>query len=293
MDVLVTGGTGFIGEALCRELTNRDHDVTALARSPDGKNLPKSVNSVSGDVTDYDSIVDKFDGRDAVYHLVALSPLYKPPANLTHEAVHFEGTKNAVRAAEANGVDRFIQMSGLGADPNASTAYLRAKGRAETIVRESDLAWTIFQPSVVFGNGGEFISFTKRLTTPYITALPKGGRTRFQPIYLEDLVEILADGLTEEHAGETYEIGGPDVLSLADVTKVVYQAEGKPVTIVPIPMFLASIGLTLASPLPFVPFGPDQARSLQLDNTTEDNDIESFGLEPSELTTLQSYLDVD
>jgi len=292
MDVLVTGGTGFIGAALCRELDERGHDVTALSRSPGDAALPSSVETVVGDVTDPGSITDAFEGRDAVYNLVALSPLYDTRGDRTHDRVHLGGTEHAVRAAEEAGASRFVQMSALDADPGGPTAYLRAKGEAERVVRESGLDWTIFRPSVVFGDGGEFVPFTKQLTTPYVTALPGGGRTRFQPIHREDMVHVLAEGIGNDHVGETYEIGGPDVLTLATVTKLVYRAAGKSVSILPVPMSLASVGLTVAGPLPFVPFGPDQARSLRLDNTTADNDIGAFGLAAGDLTTLREYLGV-
>jgi NADH dehydrogenase len=292
MDVLVTGGTGFIGAALCRELDERGHDVTALSRSPGDAALPSSVETVMGDVTDPGSIADAFEGRDAVYNLVALSPLYDTRGDRTHDRVHLGGTEHAVRAAEEAGASRFVQMSALDADPGGPTAYLRAKGEAERVVRESGLDWTIFRPSVVFGDGGEFVPFTKQLTTPYVTALPGGGRTRFQPIHREDMVHVLAEGIGNDHVGETYEIGGPDVLTLATVTKLVYRAAGKSVSILPVPMSLASVGLTVAGPLPFVPFGPDQARSLRLDNTTADNDIGAFGLAAGDLTTLREYLGV-
>ena len=292
MDVLVTGGTGFIGEALCRELDERGHDVTALSRSPGNAVFPSGVEAVAGDVTEFGSIADAFEGQEAVYNLVALSPLYDTRGDRTHDRVHLGGTENAVRAAEEAGVSRFVQMSALDADAGGPTAYLRAKGEAETVVQESDLDWTIFRPSVVFGDGGEFVPFTKQLTTPYVTALPGGGRTRFQPIHREDMVHILVEGLGNDHIGEIYEIGGPDVLTLATVTELAYRAEGKSVSILPVPMSLASIGLTIAGPLPFVPFGADQARSLRLDNTTSDNDIDAFDLTGGDLTTLQEYLGV-
>jgi NADH dehydrogenase len=227
MDVLVTGGTGFIGEALCRELDERGHDVTALSRSPGNTGLPPDVETVAGDVTDFGSISDAFEGQDAVYNLVALSPLYDTRGDRTHDRVHLGGTENAVRAAEEAGVSRFVQMSALDADPAGPTAYLRAKGEAETVVRESDLNWTIFRPSVVFGDGGEFIRFTKQLTTPYVTALPGGGRTRFQPIHREDLVHILADGLGDDHVGETYEVGGPDVLTYEEILRTTARVMGR------------------------------------------------------------------
>jgi len=294
MDVLVTGGTGFIGTHVCRELDDRGHDVTALSRTPGDADLPGSVERAVGDVTAYDSVAEAMEGHDAVVNLVALSPLFKPrEGDDRHMEVHLGGTENVVRAAEAAGVEYILQMSALDADPDGPTAYLRAKGRAEDVVRDSDLAHTIFRPSVVFGEGGEFVSFTKTLTTPYVTGLPGGGKSKFQPVWVQDLVPLLADAVEDEtHWGETYELGGPGVLSLAEVTRLAYRAEGKSVRVLSVPMPLAAIGLSLADPLPFVPMGSDQYRSLKLDNTVADNDISAFGADPGSLTTLEEYLAV-
>jgi len=292
MDVLVTGGTGFIGTHLCRELDDRGHEVTALSRHPEEAALPDSVETVVGDVTAYDSIQSAVEGQDAVVNLVALSPLFKPKGgDDRHFEVHLDGTENVVEAAEEADVDYLLQLSALGADPDGSTAYIRSKGRAEEVVRNSGLAYTIVRPSVVFGEGGEFVSFTKQLTTPYVTGLPGGGRTRFQPIWVGDLVGLLADAIEDdEHWGEAYEFGGPEVLTLGDVTRLVYRSEGKSVRVLPVPMPLAGIGMRLADPLPFIPFGGDQYRSLKFDNTVTTNDVTAFGVDESELTTLSSYL---
>jgi uncharacterized protein YbjT (DUF2867 family) len=293
MDVLVTGGDGFIGRNLCDELAERGHRVTALSRDPDSSVFAEDVETAVGDVTAYDSIEGAFEGQDCVVNLVALSPLFQPSGGTSHEGIHLGGTENAVRAAEEHDVSRFVQMSALGADPDGATAYIRAKGRAEGVVKDSSLDWTIFRPSVVFGDGGEFISFTKQVTPPYLAPLPRGGRTRFQPIWVGDLVSILADGVEEdEHIGETDEIGGPAVLTLADVATLAYRAEGKSVSVVPVPMGLTKLGMTAIGPVPFIPFGPDQARSLEMDNVVEQNDITAFGRTESDLTTLAEYLDV-
>ncbi|NKE34361.1 complex I NDUFA9 subunit family protein [Natronococcus sp. JC468] len=294
MNVLVAGGTGFIGTHLCTELHERGHDVTALSRSPDDADLPPGIDQAMGDASAYDSIVEEVDGHDAVVNLVSLSPLYEPPEGTSHREVHLRGTENLVRACEERGVDRFLQMSALGADPDGATEYIRAKGEAETVVRESDLEWTIVRPSVVFGEGGEFVDFTKELTTPYVTGLPGGGRTRFQPIWIGDLVPMLADVLEDDACvGETYEFAGPQVATLADVTELAYEAEGKSVTVVPIPMELAKLGLTAAKSVPFIPFGPDQARSLEMDNTLADNDVTAFGVELEDLRTLREHLGLE
>ena len=292
MHVLLVGGSGFIGTYLSEELLDRGHDVTVLSRSPE--DVPEGVETAMGDVTASDSIEAAFEGQDVVYNLVALSPLFEPKGgNEMHDRLHRGGTENCLRAAAAHDVSRFVQLSALGADPDGPTHYIRAKGRAEELVRESDLNWTIFRPSVVFGDGGEFLSFTRKLTPPGVAPLPGGGKTKFQPIHVDDLVGMLADSVeTEDHVGQTYEIGGPEVLELAEVAKLVRRAEGQSVKIVPVPMSLAGIGLNVAGAIPGFPMGPDQYRSLKFDNTTSENDISAFGMDSSELRTLSSYLGV-
>jgi len=292
MNVLVTGGTGFVGTHLCQELIDRGHNVTALSRSGSGDDLPEEVSVVTGDVTKPETLAEPMADQDVVVNLVALSPLFKPKGgDQMHDRVTNQGTRNVIEAAEAADLDAIVQMSALGADPEGATAYIRAKGRAETAVREADLAWTILRPSVIFGDGGEFVRFTRVLTTPYLTALPGGGKTRFQPIWIGDLAPMLADAVEEQaHRGETYDIGGPEVLSLGDIAEMVYRTEGKSLTILPVPMPLAEIGMRLADPLPFVPFGTDQYRSLRFDNTTATNDVAAFGVTDGDLCTLGEYL---
>ncbi|PSP95972.1 complex I NDUFA9 subunit family protein [Halobacteriales archaeon QS_4_62_28] len=298
MDVLVVGGSGFIGTHLCEELTDRGHDVTALSRSPGDADIPDGVRTVTGDVTDYESIEGVFDGQDAAINLVALSPLFKPKGgDEMHDRIHRGGTENCVQAAEEHGVERFVQMSALGADPDGPTHYIRSKGRAEEAVRDSSLDWVIIRPSVVFGEGGEFVPFTKKLKGMFapglpIYPLPGGGRkTRFEPIWVGDLVPMLADALTEdEHGHETYEIGGPEVLTLREVTEAVYEAEDTSVSILPLPMALAGVGLKTLDVVPGFPMGADQYRSLNFDNTTRENESTAFGVETGEMTSLHEYL---
>ncbi len=304
MNVLVVGGSGFIGTSLSGELLDRGHDVTVLSRTPESDDLPAGVDTVRGDVTAYDSIEGAFEEQDAVVYLVALSPLFQPKGgNEKHFEIHTEGARHVVQAAEEHGVDRLVHVSALGADPDGPTAYIRAKGQAEDIVTAADLAWVIFRPSVVFGEGGEFVSFTKKLTPPGLAPLPGGGKkTNFQPIWVDDLVPMLADAVEgtstssqtqsgdavegEDHVGETYEIGGPEVLTLREIAKMVRGS-----VILPVPMGLAGVGLKLAGSIPGFPMGGDQYRSLQFDNTTSDNDVAAFGVDQQALTTLGEYLD--
>ncbi len=293
----MVGGTGFIGQNLCRELDERGHDVTALSRDPHDADLPTGVIRKEGDVTDYDSIEGAFEGKDAVVFLPALSPLFKPDGgDEMHFRVHLDGTENAVRAAEEHGVDRYLQMSALGADPDGPTHYLRAKGQAEAVVKNSELDWVIFRPSVVFGDGGEFVYFTKRLKQIFAPGVPlyplPGGGTKahFQLIWVDDLVPMLADALGgEEHVGQVYEVGGPEIHSLREATELVFESEGRDITVVPLPMPLAKVGLTVLGSLGF-PMGSDQYEGLDFDNTPADNDVVAFGRDPSSLRSFRSHL---
>ena len=292
MKILVTGGSGFVGGHLCRELKSRGHSVTALSRRPSEGDLPGGVEKAMGDVTAYDSLLEPMRGMDVVVNLVALSPLFKPSGgDNMHDVVHRQGTQNVVDAAEETGVEKIVQMSALGADPDGATAYIRAKGEAEEIVKSSSLRYVIFRPSVIFGDGGEFVSFTKKLAPPYLTPLPGGGKTRFQPIWIGDLAPMLADSVEDDaYDGSIYEIGGPEKRTLADIARLVHGSEGRPATVVPVPMALAKIGLSVLGSLPGAPMGADQYRSLQFDNTAAHNDVEAFGVDETALTTLGDYL---
>ncbi len=285
MNVLVAGGSGCLGRSLCRRLADRGHAVTAASRTPDRRRLPRGVETATLDVTepDLDAIVE---GHDAVVNLVAL-PTHVQPRGQTHEAVHFDGTVNLVAASERTGVDRFVQLSALGVDAGVETAYFRSKRRAERVVREADLEWVIYRPSVVFGDGCAFLPFLKTASPPVVRPLPGGGRLRIQPIWVEDLTPMIADGVDDDrHVGQCYELGGPEQLTLAETVRLVCGGR-----VVSIPMPIARGLARVVEPLPWPPFGRDQYRVMDLDNTTSHNDVSAFGVEPASLLTLAAYLD--
>ncbi len=302
MNVLVAGGTGFIGRGLCAAIVEEGHDVTAMARTPDASDLPDGVDAIEGDVTEPATLEGKLNGFDVVINLVDLSPLFKTPRSITHEKVQVQGTANLLEEATSAGVSRYVHMSNIGADIDAPTEQLRSKGRSEQLVKASDLDWTIFRASVVFGDGDEFTFFSRwvshppmmnRLMWPYITGLPGGGKSKFQPIWREDLVAMIAESLdSDEHVGQLYELGGPEVLTLAEIVRLVHEAEGKPARLFPIPMAVAKAGLYLGEYIPGFPLGANQARGLEVDNVTSQNDIDVFGRTVDDLKTFAEYLGV-
>ena len=286
MDVLVAGGSGFVGRALCRVLDERGHAVTAASRTPDESGLPDGVSTTALDVTDppLDGVLE---GHDAVVNLVAL-PSHVEPRGRSHEAVHLDGTRHLLAASDRTGVDRVVQLSGLGVDAGIDTAYFRAKRRAETAVTASALEWVIYRPSVVFGDGCAFVPFVERTVPPVVAPLPGGGRMQLQPMWVGDLAPLVADGVeSNAHVGETYELGGPEVLTLAEVVQRIVGDR----VVVPIPLPLAALGAAIADRLPGVPIGRDQYRVLAHDNVVAENDVAAFGVDPADLTTLESHLE--
>jgi uncharacterized protein YbjT (DUF2867 family) len=285
VNVLVVGGTGFVGRHLCRVLDDRGHDVTAASRTPDPAVVPDGVQTATADVTDatLDSLVAGF---DAVVNLVAL-PSHVEPRDQRHEAVHLQGTRNLVAASERAGIDRFLQMSALGVDADVLTDYFAAKRGAERYVRKSDLDWAIYRPSVVFGDGCAFLPFLDRLATARVVPLPEGGDLPIQPIWIGDLAPMLADGVrADRHRGATYELGGPERITLREIVQLVREDA----VVVPVPGPLAALGAMAAEAIPGVPIGADQYRVFQLDNTTSNEDVAAFDVSESGLRSLESYL---
>ncbi|WP_158058237.1 NAD(P)H-binding protein [Halorussus halophilus] len=286
MKVLVAGGAGFVGLPTCRILAERGHDVTVASRTPDTAELPSQVETVALDVTDPD-LTEAVSGHDAVVNLVAL-PSHRDPRGRTHESVHRDGTRNLVRASEETDVERFVQMSGLGVESDVDTAYFRAKRQAERIVRDSDLDWVVYRPSVVFGDGCAFLPFVERVTPPIFAPLPGGGTMELQPMWVEDLVPMLADGVEDERrVGEIYELGGPERLTFAEIVERVNDG----VSVVSVPNSLASVGFSVAERVPGVPFGRDQFRVFAADNVVPSNDVTAFGVSEDDLRSLTDYLD--
>ncbi|HIJ82336.1 MAG TPA: NAD(P)H-binding protein, partial [Desulfuromonadales bacterium] len=155
MKIFITGGTGFVGGHVVRELLGRGHEVCLLAhrRSPELKN----VQQFEGDVTRLESFECAAAGCEAFINLVGIIREF-PSRGITFEKLHVEATANALAAARKAGIRRYIQMSALGTRPDAVSRYHRTKFQAEELVRSSGLEWTVLRPSLIYGPKDAFIN---------------------------------------------------------------------------------------------------------------------------------------
>jgi uncharacterized protein YbjT (DUF2867 family) len=229
MHILVTGATGFVGGALLPHLAKAGHRVRTLLRpSRASPSLPRGlpVEVALSALTDARGLRAALVGIDTVIHLAG-GERSGIRSNLTVTDVI--GTRNLTEAAADAGVRRFVFLSHLGADRSSAYPMLRAKAQAEDLLRQSSLRYTILRSAVIYGPGDHFAtSIAMTLAaSPVLYWLPGDGRTLLQPIWIEDLVTAIAWSLDEDAVlGQTYEIGGPEFLSYADVVQLIMRASG-------------------------------------------------------------------
>lgn len=276
MDIAVLGGRGYVGSAITETLREQGHDVTTMDPHIGGENHV-SLDILSMEVDGY------LDGYDAVVNLVGLSPM-KQPGIPGYFDLHVAGAENVVGACEANGIDRLVHMSALGASSQADTAFLRTKGLGEEAVLDSDIAdVTVFRPSVIFDHGNELVEYAKRFAP--LRVFPNIP-TPVQPIYRGDVADLFAQAVTGDIDEDVLEVGGPEKMSLFTFVQQLYNAKGYacyPAPVLPI----MTLGLHVMEYVPFIPFGKEQAWYLAFDNTTDDNDAPAY----TELTSYSDWLE--
>lgn len=279
MDVLVTGATGFVGSHVVPALLRAGHRVRALARGARPSSLPADVRMVHGDITDATRLAAALEGCDAVVHLIAI---IVERGLHTFESVNVGGTRELVHACERAGVGRFVHLSALGAAPDDRFPYLASKFAGEEIVRASSLDATVLRPSVLYGQGAGFfrpIVWTLRWMPVY--PLPDGGRTRFQPLSIEDLAACVVRALDGAGSGQTVDLGGPETLDFRALVEVAARALGKRRRMVSVP-------LAAARPFAFIQslredplVTNEQLDMVVLDNTCDPSEIlRVFGVDP-------------
>lgn len=292
MRVFVTGATGFVGHYLVAALLEAGHEVVALVRpGSEAKlgGLERRVAIAPGALADGRALEAGLGGCEALINLVGLIK-EEPARGQTFEALHWEGTRRLVDAAGAAGVRRFVQMSANGARPDG-TPYQTTKFRAEEVVRASGLDYTIFRPSVVFGDPHGRMNFVTELATPIQLApvFPLFGAGDFplQPVAVEDVASAFTRALTRPATvGKTYCMGGPEALSYKRVVETIATALGRthlPMVSVPLP--LVQLGVGVGEHLPGFPITHDQLAMLVEGNACSDMAwAADTGLEPRPFT---------
>ncbi|MCM2264183.1 MAG: complex I NDUFA9 subunit family protein [Desulfuromonadales bacterium] len=273
MKVFVTGGTGFVGSEVLRQLVAAGHGVRALVRPGSEQKLVvrENVEVRHGDATEPATLTEALADCDAVVHLVGIIREF-PARGITFERLHVEATGNVLAAAQAQGVKRYLHMSSNGADPAGSTGYHRTKGRAEGAVRTSDRDWTIFRPSLIFGKGGEFVTMLADLIrkSPIVPVIGD-GRYRLQPVAISQVAESFVRALAmPETVGQTYHLGGGASYSYDEILDLTGNAIGhKHVSKAHQPLFMVKPMIKLMEHAEHFPITSEQVEMLLQGNVCD------------------------
>ncbi|MFQ6019890.1 MAG: SDR family oxidoreductase, partial [Dehalococcoidia bacterium] len=220
--ILVTGGSGFIGKRLVARLAEEGERVRVLARGVRQAQLPEGVETAQGNAMTGEGLPQAMDGVERVVNLVAI---IRQAGGQTFDGVIRQGAENAVNSAVAAGVKKFVHQSAIGAHDDPHYLYHKAKWDAEQAVSRSGLKYTIVRPSLVFGEGdGFFPTLAGLIRWNPVVPIAGDGKSRFQPIWVEDvvtcLIQCLRDGV---HDNAIVEIGGPEHLTYEEMVDIVKQ----------------------------------------------------------------------
>ena len=287
MKILLTGATGFVGQAVLTCLLHHGHQVHCLVRRPNALPPTHGALAFAGDVLDDTSLDRAAAGCQAAIHLVGIIRQY-PQQNITYQRLHVEASRRVLAAAQRAGIRRYLHMSANGARSGSPSGYCDSKGRAEELVRQSALDWTIFRPSLIYGRQGAFT----RMLAQQVRLLPAvpvigDGRYPLAPVAVDDIAGAFVSALEQPDShGQTYPCCGPDRLSYNELIDAVALALGKKP-----PLKLhqpASLMRWLSRPLQHLSFYPvtvEQIDLLLAGNCCDDQRwCDTFALQPTSLT---------
>ena len=263
MKIFVSGGTGFVGDHVCRALCDRGHEVRVLVHSRRIK-AERGIEQVEGDVARLETFAVEVSGCDAVINLVGIIREF-PSRGATFEKLHVQATANMLEAARRAGVGRYVQMSALRARPSAVSAYHQTKWRAEELVRGSGLEWTIFRPSLIFGPHDAFVNMlAAQLRLAPVMPVIGSGSYRLQPVHADDVARCFALALERpETVGQTYELCGNDRVSYVALLDMIAAVMGRSRPFKPhLPLGLMKLVIPLMQKIPQFPITMDQLQML-------------------------------
>lgn len=288
--ILVSGGSGYVGSHIVNRLAQSGRPVRAMVHDiararREGRLSGLEVDMVAADVTRPDSLEPAVRGVSTVIHTVAIAI---EKGRKSYHEINYEGTVNMVEVARQAGIKRFINLSQLGADPDVPYRFLASKGKAQAYVAASDLDWTAFRPSVIWGPEDEFANAFARLVplTPIIFPIVGDESAAFQPIWVEDVVTCLMKSIDDPATFmEEYELGGPEVLTLEEIERRTLEAIGTRRWMIRFPMPLLRMIVTLMERLlPSPPVTRSLLELLAVSNVPQDNALGRFVDDPRPFT---------
>ena len=266
-NILVLGGTGFVGRHVCEQLQRAGHQITVptrhLKHATAVQHLP-SLTVLTANVHDPEALKSLLAGHDAVVNLIAILHGNEN----AFERAHVTLASTLAKACADTGVRRVVHISALGADTQGPSMYLRSKARGEAVLQAADLDLTVLRPSVIFGEGDRFLNLFARLQRGVPLVPLAGADARFQPVWVEDVAQAVLHALSHpETAGKTVELVGPDVFTLRELVKLAGQAAGCPRPVLGLPRALAYFQALFMELAPGEPLlSTDNLCSLEVDN---------------------------
>jgi len=282
LDIVILGGTGFVGRTLVKRLSRDRHRLRVISRNcaaHDNLLREPGVRYVDVDEYDADQLADAIRGADAVINLVGiLNERCRDGSGFRRAHVELVGA--LIDACRKAGVSRLLQMSALNAGRGRSH-YLKTRGEAETMLRESGLDWTLFQPSVIFGPGdGLFCRFARLLRIFPLMPLAC-AKAKFAPVHVGDVVEAFARALQRRDSlRQSYELYGPRVLTLREIVERTAEGLGLKRWVVPLPDALGRLQAALLDFVPGKPFSSDNFLSLKVDSLGGIDGLFRLGIHP-------------
>lgn len=290
--ILITGAGGYIGRHLVKRLVDQGERPRCLVRNMQraaGILPADKVELVQGDTTQPASLAAAVRGIDTIVHAAFITADHKESAANHYEETNVRGTANLIKAAQEGGVKRIIEMSGLGTRPDKPGSYMQGRYMAEKMLKESGLEWAIVQPSVLFGKDAPFIKgLVDLIRSAPVVPLIGGGKTMFQPIYVEDVVTVVMKILADPTGtnGHTYPIGGPAYYSFTQVIDELLRTMHKTRIKAIAPTSMVGVGAAvMEAVLPKPPLTKAAMTLFSFDNTTDLRSVErDFGFTPMSFT---------
>jgi len=285
--VVLIGGSGFFGSHVAQQLLSCGARLRVASRHPEAAFKLKPLANLGQiqfarcDVTKPESISAMMHGADAAIYMAGAFS-----GDLA--ALHITGPALAAGAARNAGANAFVHISALGADAASEVYYAQTKAEGENAVRAAFSKATILRPSVLFGEDDDFINMFARMIASF-PALPVfGPDARLQPLWVDDAARAAVNALAdpERHGGKTYEIAGPEALTMAQINRAIAQAQGRDRLLIELPDAVSSTFATLTGWLPGAPLTQDQWRLLKAGNVPSGDraGIKALGVNPSPLS---------